>query len=88
VDERWATVGSSNIDPYSLLFAREANVAIYDAAFARRLRADLQHAITHESVVMDTARYEGRGWLLRWMNRIAYNTLRLLTLVAARRADD
>jgi cardiolipin synthase A/B len=88
VDERWATVGSSNIDPYSLLFAREANVAIYDATFARRLRADLQHAITHESVVMDTAGYEGRGWLLRWMNRIAYNTLRLLTLVAARRADD
>ena len=26
VDDHWATVGSSNIDPYSLLMAREANV--------------------------------------------------------------
>jgi cardiolipin synthase A/B len=88
VDERWATVGSSNIDPYSLLFAREANVAIYDAAFARRLRADLQHAITQAAVPLDTARYEGRGWLQRWANRFAYRLLRLATLVTARRADD
>jgi cardiolipin synthase len=34
VDDHWATVGSSNIDPYSLLLAREANLAVYDAPFA------------------------------------------------------
>ncbi len=45
VDDHWATVGSSNIDPYSLLLAREANVAVHDAAFARELRADLERAI-------------------------------------------
>ena len=38
VDDSWTTVGSSNIDPYSLLLAREANVAVYDAAFAPHLR--------------------------------------------------
>jgi cardiolipin synthase len=28
VDEDWATVGSSNIDPFSLLLAREANLVV------------------------------------------------------------
>ena len=34
VDGEWATVGSSNIDPFSLLLAREANLAIHDPGFA------------------------------------------------------
>ena len=34
IDGRWATVGSSNLDPFSLLLAREANVVIEDAGFA------------------------------------------------------
>ena len=42
IDRRWATVGSSNIDPFSLLLAREANVVVDDEAFASELRASLQ----------------------------------------------
>src|SRR5690606_35843191 len=38
IDGRWATVGSSNIDPFSLLLAREANVVVDDRAFAAQLR--------------------------------------------------
>ena len=34
VDGHWATVGSSNIDPFSLLLAREANVVTEDRRFA------------------------------------------------------
>ncbi|WP_348944675.1 cardiolipin synthase ClsB [Chitinibacter sp. FCG-7] len=41
-DGEWATVGSSNIDPFSLLLAREANVFIRDRAFAGQLRQDVQ----------------------------------------------
>src|ERR1019366_774919 len=41
IDHLWATVGSSNIDPMSLLLAREANVLIDDAGFARELRTSL-----------------------------------------------
>ena len=33
IDDHWATVGSSNIDPYSLLMAREANVVVRDPYF-------------------------------------------------------
>ena len=36
IDRHWATVGSSNIDPFSLLLAREANVVIEDDGFAGR----------------------------------------------------
>jgi len=47
VDGQWATVGSSNIDPFSLLLAREANLVIDDRRFAGQLRsllrADLEH---------------------------------------------
>lgn len=45
VDGRWATVGSSNIDPFSLLLAREANVVVDDAAFAHTLRESLSRAM-------------------------------------------
>jgi cardiolipin synthase len=41
IDERWSTVGSSNIDPYSLLMSREANLFVRDAGFARELRLEL-----------------------------------------------
>lgn len=45
VDSRWATVGSSNIDPFSLLLAREANVVVEDAPFAAQLRTSLEIAM-------------------------------------------
>jgi cardiolipin synthase len=41
VDDDWATVGSSNIDPFSLLLAREANIVVRDPGFAGELRASL-----------------------------------------------
>jgi len=45
VDDHWATVGSSNIDPFSLLLAREANVVIEDRGFAQALRNALSDAM-------------------------------------------
>ena len=45
VDGEWATVGSSNIDPLSLLVNLEANVVVRDAAFAARLAAEVDAAV-------------------------------------------
>ncbi len=45
VDGQWATVGSSNIDPLSLLVNLEANVVVEDAGFAARLAAEIETAI-------------------------------------------
>ncbi|MDR7271748.1 cardiolipin synthase [Pelomonas saccharophila] len=45
VDGQWATVGSSNIDPLSLLVNLEANVVVQDAGFASRLAGEIEMAI-------------------------------------------
>ncbi len=87
VDEKWATVGSSNIDPYSLMLAREANVAVYDAGFVRQLRSELESAIENDSTVVDAAACARRSWLRRSMSWVAYQIVRALIVVAVRRVD-
>lgn len=84
-DKPWATVGSSNLDPLSLLLAREANVVVQDAAFAAELRQRLLHAMQHAGRRMDPARYAGRALRQRFLERIAYGLMRLaLWLTGAR----
>jgi cardiolipin synthase len=80
-------VGSSNIDPFSLLLAREANVAVYDPDFVDQLRSELERAIAADSVAIDAATFALRGWLRRGLNWIAYGIVRLMTAVATRRAE-
>ncbi len=87
VDQKWATVGSSNIDPYSLLLAREANVAVYDKTFAGDLQRALEAAITSESSVVDAAACARRSRLRQALSWAAYQLVRVLTMVATRRAD-
>jgi cardiolipin synthase len=66
VDDEWATVGSSNIDPLSLLLNLEANVVVRDAGFARALGARLEAALAVSSEVSGApARTGWRGWLQR-----------------------
>ena len=47
IDDHWATVGSSNIDPYSLLMAREANVFVRDRGFSEELKRQLDEMISN-----------------------------------------
>ncbi|MGC4077117.1 MAG: cardiolipin synthase ClsB [Rubrivivax sp.] len=66
VDDDWATVGSSNIDPLSLLLNLEANVVVRDPLFARALADRLDSAIdASREVKMQPA---GRGWR-SWLHR-------------------
>jgi len=87
VDERWATVGSSNIDPYSLLLAREANIVVHDAGFAGELRAALAEAIEQQSRHIDSQSYARRGWIARVRDWCAYFVVRVATVVLARGRD-
>lgn len=57
VDGHWATVGSSNIDPFSLLLAREANLIAEDRRFAAELRASLRAAIEQGARVVAKTRW-------------------------------
>ena len=81
----WATVGSSNLDPLSLLLAREANVVVEDAAFAQDLRARLEHAMLHGGRVLDPARYALRSWRERALDRVAFVLMRLALWITGNR---
>jgi cardiolipin synthase len=66
VDDDWATVGSSNIDPLSLLLNLEANVVVRDRAFAAALSARFEAALAASvEVTVAPARQGWRGWLQR-----------------------
>lgn len=47
VDDEWATVGSSNLDPLSLALNLEANVIIRDREFTQSLAANLDGLMCH-----------------------------------------
>jgi cardiolipin synthase len=85
VDGHWATVGSSNLDPLSLLLAREANVVVDDVAFAQDLRARLEHAMTHGGVRVDPAAYANRPWRQRFLDRVAFAVMRVLLFLNGKR---
>ena len=78
VDGQWATVGSSNIDPFSLLLAREANLVVQDAGFAGELRANLLAAIAKDVVRIGDGYDVSRNWMDRLVARISYGIVRLL----------
>ncbi len=78
VDSDWATVGSSNIDPFSLLLSREANVVVRDAGFAAQLRASLEVAIEGAAREIRPEDHRRRSWLARLASAVAYSLVRLL----------
>jgi cardiolipin synthase len=79
IDCAWATVGSSNIDPFSLLMAREANVVVDDTRFARELRASLERALTEGSRQVRAEHWHHRPWPDRVAHWTCYGCARLLT---------
>jgi cardiolipin synthase len=66
VDNQWATVGSSNIDPMSLLLNLEANVVLHDETFAQSLSQHLERAFAESTLITAPALRPGlRGWAVR-----------------------
>lgn len=82
IDGAWATVGSSNIDPFSLLLAREANVVVEDAAFAEDLKQRLDHAIATQSWQIEARSWQALPLLIRLRCWLAYGVVRWIMGVA------
>ncbi len=82
VDRQWSTVGSSNIDAFSLLLAREANVVVDDAAFAARLRASLESAICAGARELKASDWQRLPLLRRGLSWLAYQIVRLAIGIA------
>ena len=85
IDGHWVTVGSSNLDPLSLLLAHEANVVVEDKAFAEELRSSLCTAIAGHGRRLDPVAYSQRPLHQRMLNYVAYALMRLAFLVAGQR---
>lgn len=85
VDGHWATVGSSNLDPLSLLLAREANLIVEDEAFARRLRDRLMHAVQHDGSRMEAVAYESRSGATRAKEWLALVVVRLALAIQGKK---
>lgn len=77
VDEQWATVGSSNLDPTSLGLNLEANVLIRDRAFGRHLQQQLRTLIEHRCRAVDVEPPSAlaAGWA-RWRAGLLHHLLR------------
>lgn len=78
IDQHWSTVGSSNIDPFSLLLAREANVIIDDKSFAMQLKLCLENAMTEGSIRVLQERWKNQRWISRAICWISYYIVRAL----------
>lgn len=78
VDGLWATVGSSNIDPFSLLLAREANVVACNAGFARCLKESLLRTVGREATEITSRDLATSPWWKRGLRWAAYGLVRLL----------
>ena len=82
VDDDWATVGSSNIDPFSLLLAREGNIVVRDPGFAGELRRSIEAAMADgatELLPQNWKRLPLHSRLLRW---VCYQLVRLAIGIA------
>ena len=78
VDKVWATVGSSNIDPFSLLLAREANLVIEGGDFAHALQQNLQSAMLNGGQMVLPDGWQRRAWYQRIWPLMAMGLVRVL----------
>ena len=76
IDKHWATVGSSNIDPLSLMLANEANVVIEDLQFANELRLEIEHTINQAEEITLTV-WEKTSRLKHAFSWLIYGVVKL-----------
>ena len=85
IDARWLTVGSSNLDPLSLLLAREANIVAQAPVVAGDLRQALLTAMETGGRRVEADDYGRRSWVQRWLDWGAYSLMRLAIFLTSRR---
>ena len=78
VDGHWATVGSSNIDPFSLLLSREANVVVDDEEFAATLTKNLIQTVETDALRILSDNWKQQPAIFRFMSWLCYGLMRLM----------
>jgi cardiolipin synthase len=85
IDGHWATVGSSNLDPLSLLLAREANVVVDDVVFAQRLRSRLLKAMKTDGLRIEPEAYTQRPLRQRALDMLSLGLVRIMLFLYGKR---
>ncbi len=88
VDGHWATVGSSNIDPFSLLLSREGNVVIEDERFAQELKQSLLAAMADGAAPILPDSWARQPLRLRIATWLSYGIVRFLMGMAGYAHED
>jgi cardiolipin synthase len=78
IDGHWATVGSSNIDPFSLLLSREANVAVDDEEFGVTLAQSLKQTMETDGRRILKDNWKQQPVCFRFMSWLSYGLVRLM----------
>lgn len=84
VDTHWCTVGSSNLDPLSLLLAREANLVVKDPEITSELRTRLKIAIESGGLMVEPARFKNRAYLGRMADQVSYWLMKLAIFMSGK----
>ena len=78
IDGHWATIGSSNIDPFSLMLAREANLVVDDTTFAGELRSSLRTAMQSGTIQVAKSSWHQQSLWRKLPIWLAYSAVRVL----------
>ena len=78
IDGHWATVGSSNLEPFSLLLALEANVVVEDETFAAMLTESLKKTMETDGRRIPPDQWKKQPVGLRFLDWLCYGLLRLM----------
>ena len=76
MDDHWATVGSSNLDPLSLSLNLEANLIVHDRQFNQTLRDNLNAIIAEDCKQVDESMLPRRTWWNLTKSVLAFHFLR------------
>lgn len=82
VDKHWATVGSSNLDPFSLMLALEANIVVEDLNFAAVLQDSLEQAIKAGARRVFVNYWRLQPLMLRLASWLSYGLIRFMVGIA------
>ncbi|MCG7750765.1 phospholipase D-like domain-containing protein [Flavihumibacter cheonanensis] len=78
-DEKWATVGSFNINFISAYASIELNLEVLDEKFTAHVKQELLEIIQQESVpVTESEAQQKYGWAARAWQKICYTSIRLI----------
>jgi cardiolipin synthase len=87
IDSHWATVGSSNLDPFSLLLALETNVVVDDQNFAATVKNSLDQAIVKGAKRYSQTNWKSQPVLLRLASWLSYGLVRFMVGIAGYAPD-